>query len=67
MEWKEITTENEDYIYALEDNNIPVMFAQVYPDGEICYFDDRWMSVHSMVKIEGYYFIELPPLEIKKD
>lgn len=67
MEWKEITLDNEDYVYSLEDNEIPILFAEVYYDGEICYFDDSWMSVHTMAKRGGFYFIELPPLQIKKD
>lgn len=50
MEWKEITLDNEDYVYALEDNEIPVLFAQDYGDDGIGYFNDRWMSVHTMAK-----------------
>ena len=66
MEWKELTLENEDYVYSLEDNGIPVLFAQDYGDDGIGYFDDRWMSVHTMAKSGGFYFYELPRLEIKK-
>ena len=66
MEWKEITLDNEDYVYALVDNEIPVLFAQVYNDDSIGYFDNRWVSVHSMAKFGGYYFYEVPRLEIKK-
>lgn len=66
MEWKEITLDNEDYIYNLENNGIPVLFAQIYDDGDISYFDDNWTSVHTMAKMGGFYFYELPRLEIKK-
>lgn len=66
MEWKEITLDNEDYVYALEDNEIPVLFAQDYGDDGIGYFNDRWMSVHTMEKSGGFYFYEVPRLEIKK-
>lgn len=65
MEWKEITLENEDYVYALEDNGIPVLFAQDYGYGNIGYFNDKWITVHTMAKSGGFYFIELPRLEIK--
>lgn len=64
MEWKEITLENEDYVYALDDG-IPVLFAQDYGDGNIGYFDDTWATVHTMAKLGGFYFIELPRLETK--
>lgn len=53
-------------MYALEDNKIPVLFAQDYGDDGIGYFDDRWMSVHTMAKSGGFYFYEVPRLEIKK-
>lgn len=67
MEWKEITLENEDYVYALEDNGILVLFAQDYGDGQIGYFEDTWLTVHTMAKSGGFYFYEVPRLEIKKD
>ena len=66
MEWKEITLDNEDYVYALEDNEIPVLFAQDYGYDVIGYFDNRRMSVHTMAKQGGFYFYEVPRLEIKK-
>ena len=66
MEWKELTLDNEDYVYALEDNGIPVLFAQDYGYDVIGYFDKRRMSVHTMAKSGGFYFYEVPRLEIKK-
>ena len=41
MEWQEITLDNEDYVYSLEEYGIPVLFAQDYGDDGIGYFDDR--------------------------
>ena len=66
MEWKEITLDNEEYLYALVNNGIPILFAKDYGDDGIGYFDDRWMSIHTLAKSRGYYFYEVPRLEIKK-
>ena len=66
MEWKEITLDNEEYLYALEDNEIPVLFAKDYGDDGIGYFDYSGISIHTMAKEGGYYFFEVPRLEIKK-
>ena len=66
MEWKEITLDNEEYVYALVNNGIPILFAKDYDDDGIGYFENRWMSVHTMAKSGGYYFYEVPRLEIKK-
>ena len=66
MEWKEITLDNEEYVYALINNGIPILFAKDYDDDGIGYFENRWMSVHTMAKSGGYYFYEVPRLEIKK-
>lgn len=66
MEWKEITLDNEDYVYALINNGIPILFAKDYDDDGIGYFENRWMSVHTMAKSGGYCFYEVPRLEIKK-
>lgn len=66
MEWQELTLDNEDYVYTLEDNGIPVLFAQDYGDDGIGYFDDRWMSIHTMAKQEVSTSMKCQGLKSKK-
>ena len=69
------------FIHEKLDIKILILFilsrlpGEVPPEvlGELCqcddgigYFDDRWMSVHTMAKSGGFYFYEVPRLEIKK-
>jgi hypothetical protein len=69
MEWKEITPDNEEYVYSLEDKGIPVLYALVIreDEGERLYYSDHFVtSIHCMAKYGGYYFYEVTPLKLKK-
>jgi hypothetical protein len=67
MEWKEITLDNEWYVQWLFDREIPFVVGFMDSKGEIVYatyIQRKYTSF--MVARGGYYFYEVPPLEIKK-
>lgn len=67
MEWKEITLDNEWYVHWMFDHNIPFMIGFMDSKGEIVYatYTQR-TNTSFMVARGGYYFYEVPRLEIKK-
>lgn len=67
MEWKEITLDNEWYVQWLFDRDIPFMIAFL-EDGVTPVYRELMScdAIHRIAKRGGYYFFELPPLEIKK-
>ena len=68
MEWKEITKDNEWYIHWMLDHKVPFMIGFMNGAGEIVYATYIQLKYTSfMVARGGYYFYEVPRLEIKKD
>ena len=67
MEWKEITLDNEWYVHWMLDHQVPFIIGFMDSVGEIVYatYIQR-KNISFMVARGGYYFYELPPLEIKK-
>lgn len=67
MEWKEITLDNEWYIHWMLDHEVPFVVGFMNSVGEIVYATYIQCKYTSfMVARGGYYFYEVPPLEIKK-
>ena len=67
MEWKEITLDNEWYVQWMLDHQVPFVVGFMDSVGEIVYatyIKRKYTSF--MVARGGYYFYEVPPLEIKK-
>ena len=63
MEWKEITKDNVETVYEL-NNHFYLMFAWKSPYQGIIYgtLQDMELSIGTMAKSGNYYYIVLPKL-----
>lgn len=65
MEWTKITQDNCDEVYELESQGYPIMIANRLDNNYITYHDihNISMTIGTMAKYEGYYYIVLPKLK----
>lgn len=65
MEWTEITENNCDEVYELDSQHCPIMIAHKLDDNWITYHDlhNVNISIGTMAKFGGYYYIVLPKLK----